>query len=52
MDSGDTAYTEFDFEDQVISYIYYIYDLFLDDFLDYVYCAIQFVWAEWLISEL
>lgn len=37
MDSGDTAYTEFDFEDQVILYIN---NLFLDNFLDYVYCVL------------
>lgn len=35
MDSGDTAYTEFDFEDQVILYL-----TFLDSFLDYVYSVL------------
>lgn len=38
MDSRDTVYTEFDFEDQVILYIY---GLSLDSFLIYVHTVLH-----------
>lgn len=38
MDSGDTVYTEFEFEDQVI---FFIYGFSLDSFLVYVYTVLQ-----------